>query len=1143
MALLNQYKLYLNGNNCPICNLTNKGCKLDQLSPDKIVLCRKADEYTEVPGYISLCPTENGTWQMFKIGERTAPLSYEEKKRYAIEKQERDQRAQAEHDRMMALLPSKLQKHNDILDRIKKNPLSQEYVEYLRKERNLTDEEIKSRGYFNHFDGIAIPFMGLEGLYLGFQVKQMRPGVKGYKWGFLTGQNHLSETGQLPIAVAGETANPKGILMAEGLGFMIGYIAKHFPEYLVLGAASGNFAVSWKQTKSILNQFPDIPVYLMPDGGSHKNTTVFPNYKRTHDKCKTELNREVKLWWWGQLEKGTDIDEISLDTKITHITFAKFESFRDTTDILPQLKAFAKNTFRRILSKKTQPLFRKTEFGRDSVDHYYKASRTASYEYGDDPIYDYDASDMEAVVNRAKRAGAILLDISHAGMGKSTTASLMRILDYKKVIFVSQNYRNPSTIEAYLPFLFPSRVEYYYDIHDRIMPNGEPYVATSEPESGAYTKRAGNCPKAKEFHSRTAKGYESESHQICFRCPFQDKCEQAPIDENDVNPHYLYERKQAFSQNRIRMSPASFCMFNAADLKDALVIFDDCKPVRQKELVATQQDILLTMKDILLKDATLHARLAPLFSVIMGLSEEVSTHGFEHKEILERLSDVGFEPSIMDVPGIVGATTPDLFKVKLDEVAPNWLSWLYEVLLFKVHGVIRMVKDRLIITHRDDSHVNLLQHCTTLVLDATQTRAKLALEMSVEVDDISVMSQEDPEYQNLFFHLLRGAGTPVKGRRIDNVHEVAKAIEALHGKMSVLDKKGMEDKSNPLDIRAVQFRDNRGSNAFKEDKVILSVGLHCINMGAVADMYSILSGEIVSASEEHIGFREYLRSLNAAEEIQAVGRLRANRRSDEVLHYYLWADSSNVPLEEIMAAHPGATLVEDQMINIYPKAASKVERLKLAIMGCIQRLPGLTQKELATITNSSVSSISRLCKEFGGYKKTCQSLLEISIELDKFLNSEKIDWNTLLPTGIAEYTSNLLDDGTAAHETALEIEKIVEPLTQDQKGTLLAAIGKTKATLLVEHLFYLQLHRDIKMKLSKNGESIEEIVEGLRSIAQRADMDGLELLRAAHADDKEALQYAASVVKKECEGEFEILKDLTIMANKVNALRLAREAV
>jgi transcriptional regulator with XRE-family HTH domain len=532
--------------------------------------------------------------------------------------------------------------------------------------------------------------------------------------------------------------------------------------------------------------------------------------------------------------------------------------------------------------------------------------------------------------------------------------------------------------------------------------------------------------------------------------------------------------------------------------------------------------------------------LAPLFSVLLGLSQEVSPHGFDHKTILTRLEESGFQPSLADLDRIVELTTPDLFKVNLEDVAPNWMSWLYEVLLEKVHGTIRMVRDTLVVTHRDDTHINLLANCTTLVLDATQTRSRLALEMSVEAEDVWIISQDEIECENLFVHVLRGAGTPVKGRRTDYVYEVRKAIEAIHGKTSVLDKKGMGDKTNEDDVRGVQFRDNRGSNAFKGDNSLLSVGLQCTNMGAAADMYSILTGEIVSADEEHTGFRQYLRELNAAEEIQSVGRLRANRRLDETLHYYLWADSSHTPIEEIMAAHPGATLVEDQMIDIYSRAANKMDRLKLQMIGVVQRLPGITQKELADLTESSVSSVSRLCSNFGGYKKTCQMLLDLSIAFDKLKNSDKIDWDAILPTGLAEHTSMVINDDSAPHETALELEKIIEPLSQDQMGALLTAIGKTKATELVYHLYYLQSHRDrdADMKLSEAGDSVEDLAEGLTYIIQFGDTAGLEDLRVKFEDDKTAMTKAASLLN---DSQRKILKEMVVIGNKAREYRKGLE--
>lgn len=1009
------------------------------------------------------------------------------------------------------------------------NPLKQKDRDDLHR-RGLSDRVIAKYEGYSTWGSWSFPAVNLQGYRMAAQHKVLDEDKLVYKW-IKKGDTKRHETGQHPLMVIGNKENPSIIALVEGLALKPILTAESHPDWQVTGAAGGQFAHSSQETIEVVNAFPDIPIVWMADGGSIEDKGVMQRIEAAYNLIKLATGREMLVGTWEGQEKkgGTDIDEIPLGTKIKYIPLKEFKSRRD---IVSRVRDFAVDVFKGIFNRKPRPIFTRSGLGRDPVDYYYKIERSETYEYGDDPIVVYDVSDQERAIAQAIKSGAkVILDSSSAGQGKSTGSALMRDLPVDKVILVVPAARNLSTTEAKNSFaLLPGRADMLYLCHDRTMPDGSPYIAVTKPTNGTYTTIPGNCPEAREFSGRQSLGYDGEGQQSpCRACRYQSTCAQPPIDEDDNTPHLLYERKNALSQSRIVVSLGSFPLLEKTDLSKSLVIFDDCKPITEKSLSISAEQLKDVVFKITIADSELAVRLSPLFRAIADLGQTISHHGFDDAAIRNKFAEYGYVATEEDLNKVAAIMQPDFTAQRLADIPPNAIQWLLEVLLGKVYGVARMVKDTLIVKHEDRTHINILSRATTLILDATQAKSRLSLEMGIEPDEIAVISQVEPDVSNTSIHLIRGAGTPTKDRAVDRVDLVKAAIGTRHGKVSVLDKKGFGDGD-----RGVQFRDNRGSNAYENDDAILSVGLHCLNMGAVADSYSILTGEFISATSEDEGFREYLRALNAAEEIQAVGRLRSQRRPNKQLHYYLWADSDKVPIEEIMAAYPGATLIEEQMIDLCPAAASKRDRTRLWFIQNAQKNPSISQQQMADATNLSASTISALCKPFGGYRKTLGLLLSISIAFQKFQNSELVDWESLISTPLVDYTIRVLEDDSPPLETATEIEQIIEPLSSEQMVGLLAAIGKPRSELLISHLYALQLHRDNEMKLAETGDSIDDLAEGLQYIVRHGDIIGLEALREAHYDDKESMQRAASLLSQD---ERDLLKEMVMVGNKIKALR------
>ena len=115
--------------------------------------------------------------------------------------------------------------------------------------------------------------------------------------------------------------------------------------------------------------------------------------------------------------------------------------------------------------------------------------------------------------------------------------------------------------------------------------------------------------------------------------------------------------------------------------------------------------------------------------------------------------------------------------------------------------------------------------------------------------------------------------------------------------------------------------DARGSNLFKNKKVVVSLGVYRTNMGACLNEYIALTGNVVGFDDE--GFQEYYGHKQASNIIQELGRLRANRRLDEELEFVIAADVDTSFLEDL-----GYNVEVIDAVTINPDFCNKEVRVK-----------------------------------------------------------------------------------------------------------------------------------------------------------------------------------------------------------------------
>ncbi|MFA9201932.1 MAG: hypothetical protein ACEQSC_00070 [Candidatus Nanopelagicaceae bacterium] len=1129
---------------CPICLQVDKGCKIDLLSRDQLILCRKVELGHRQDGFISLKETANGVWRIFKVGYDSKAAWTEEQveaRRVQRERAQLDREYAAEQERKRMVVSSV--RNAETLEYMRNHPLAPEHRQQLI-DKGHTEESIAFGEAFSGWAGFAFPVIDLHGNRMLGQ--QRTP--EGHKWIFRN-QNKRHETGQQALSIFGNRTNPERVVLVDSISSKVSKTAYEHPEWLVAGASGGTFSISSKEVAELVHAYPNTPFSWLPDGGCLTNNNVMRQIESTYEMF-LRLNRVLDIGWWGlQIEKGgTDIDEIDPNTPIEWISYQKLVSFS------------------KVIIKAERGIYvgRGAKADRGSLENSFNKLIEAvkPVECG---VKEYSNSrELKAILEQAIRDDVQYVhDKSECGSGKSHgLGGMENPSEIKQLIYVNNNHRKPTTqsIEESMADV-PSRHDGLYVNPDRKTPLGNDWLQTTQPDGAEWERTRSNCHLAEEQRKWAATGYgnDDEKNPICHSCEHKSSCALSSGDGYG----YIHQKGGALSNARVAIAPAAMPPHDKHDYSKTVIVLDDQPITIYKELSVTYTQIRQTIGEIAMTEggSDLLEELELITVPIQRALETPEFHGYRHSAIFGDLELPNAESLLNRVMAIIRPNPLNLVhkgnegkanklaqygfkspsKPRLEDVVQNWLGQILEIFAGKVDGAVSIRGNTLTVKHKNTEHADIMKKCKlNLIMDATTSTEDLAKAAGVDVNKFLVISQPRATFENETMHMVVGMGSPTK-QRADSMNgriaALEKSVAALCGSCKTIDHvKGID--------RFLWHRDSVGSNIFKDDHAILLIGKPVPNMGAVADEYYFLTGIRVDATDKDPEYQAFLHRKVAGACIQAVSRLRAQHRPDKELHIYIVSDREDYPIAEVMSAHSGAKLVVESIEDICIEAAGAVDRAKIAIARAIEANPKITMVQLANETGKAVSTIKGYFRDYGlGYKKGMTLLYKSLIAKSSLLDSDYANWKNLLSQEYVDTHIVLLDAYIPEESKAVEVASRVESLTQQQLSALFAAIG-TEATSHTIELLVLNLYLQVpEMKLSKNGDSIEEIVEGLRSIAQRADMDGLELLRAAHADDKEALQYAASVVKKECEGEFEILKDLTIMANKVNALRLAREAV
>ncbi len=607
-----------------------------------------------------------------------------------------------------------------------------------------------------------------------------------------------------------------------------------------------------------------------------------------------------------------------------------------------------------------------------------------------------------------------VLDVSATGTGKSFDAGMVtpELFDARQVIYVSAEHRNPSTptlknwpdLEARHRGL--TRDE--FGKLRRAKP-GQPYVVSP------------NCSRNDTISALRSKniGGSDTSTLICKNCSSLELCQAGAV------YGYLYDRAKSLKQPRLRAHPQSLPSPTEYDYSNVMLIWEESgeivKSHRQINVNAT--DVTRAIADLAIASPKLFDKLRP---VLTGLYPYLSGgikppyHGWKDEFIRETLPQVdvdidvlrshlsvdldqlfnstqGYGVDLADLPRNVRKRFADSDAELSEEVnknlSLNWLPDLIDVLLGNVRGNLRISYNGVLTVTLPDSRLSEIAAASkgNIFLDATGNAQDLALTLGIERKEILTVFQVVPDTSNL--EIIQVATMGRLGVGSDRSEFCQQRVDALISQIKV---------NTPGDVAVFDFKrhttdgdgkrrwwtDSRGVNDLENCTALALAGVPCRNLGELEAEFSVLHGRSPQEGTKQVKcpiqvkgqpspdlqpyfemevsiddeFYEFCRRRILADIHQAIGRLRAHRRLGQKLQVYFIGD---YPLDVAVTLKRAA--------DITPEAATKTERLQMAIKGAVKQLKDaglkITQSAIAQITGYSQQYISR-------FKVLLQTLLE-----------------------------------------------------------------------------------------------------------------------------------------------------------------------
>ncbi|MCO5799731.1 MAG: PriCT-2 domain-containing protein [Dolichospermum sp. OL03] len=643
----------------------------------------------------------------------------------------------------------------------------------------------------------------------------------------------------------------------------------------------------------------------------------------------------------------------------------------------------------------------------------------------------------QTYVNAIKSGHKFILDLSHAGAGKSHTVGefMPEQFGVNMLFYLSNEHRNPTvaTIENWTDL--PVRHDGLVADANKLTPLGNPQIRW--PQLGEETNVDGTCPLTHLFNALAEKGYKKETsaeaslNPICNGCKLRANCAGRDAAGNALpkvnGSTFRRDRREALASKRIRANINSLPQAkDMIDMKAGGVVDEASRQIQPVEFIrVSSKDFDSSMMEVQTLLPGVYDKIKGLVLPLRGLLTgniprvQETYHGYNDELIRDLLGEI---PT--DIPEIIAeleTIAPDIEELvqqadsitldgvdksdrssfsrktlklirshlnkqaaqetyrNIENLPVRWLIPLLEIIGDIKPGALRVKNKHLIISTKNTRHVDVLKAFEfVFLMDATATRDNMAMQLGINPEEILVISETPPDYSNLNIHQITGFGLLNKDRSRplkERVTALRKELDLRHdGNIAYIDHLAHKNKGD-----GYWFVDNRGSNAYENKQAICSFGTPYQDIGASEQAYITLTGDR-SVGKENEAFQEVINHLVQTEVVQSVGRTRANRRTERVTYYVV----SDKDLSYLADYYPNARFIKSDAVDICPEAGTEIQQTRKGILTAFKQLVavGVTdwqkvrQGVLAKAAGISQSWLSQVAKKyFGGWNSFKKLLL------------------------------------------------------------------------------------------------------------------------------------------------------------------------
>ncbi len=605
-------------------------------------------------------------------------------------------------------------------------------------------------------------------------------------------------------------------------------------------------------------------------------------------------------------------------------------------------------------------------------------------------------------------AGRWAFDASDTGTGKSFDAGKINLAEFNcnRVFYITSDPRNPSTNTlANWDYLDGRHGGLTKDVRGRLR------VAKAD---DSKTVRA-NCGRTKTITALKNVSVDNadSAELICQGCNWYEACKGGHVFG------YLGSRHKALQKPLLRTHPFGLPHPESFEkYSDSLLIWDEWESIltNTRQIKVTQNDLINLATRLILEYPQILNQLQPLLSTLGRLfkAKPPTRFGWNHQALIQEFPTL---PEHLDKIAVLKAIQPDLSILNptaeygedinnlppsvrnkfndsdnqtaqqiADNVLKQWLIPFLDVLQGKV-GYLTLAKGTLTITVPNKHLVDIARAVKkNIFLDATGSIEELALLLGIKISDIDYIAVKPNSGANIRYVQVAGMGR-LGQHRGDYQQQQVEAVTNRLLKDNP-DSGVMRFKKYATDKDLRWFIESRGVNDAENLNTLILDGIPCPNLASLAAAFTCIYGrqpkvgtkeikysiDLTNALPQGVNpyfkmkvssdeqFNQFVRRRILANLHQGWGRLRANRRQGEELTVYILGDYPlEVPVELVRA------------INITLEAATKMEKLEMALKGAVAQLHSeskkITQQALAKITGYSQGYISR-------FRELLQTLIE-----------------------------------------------------------------------------------------------------------------------------------------------------------------------